>query len=164
MKYTDTDTNQSITMNATTKKPFCIDRCIRKYTQSEKMGAKIKTLLHRISSDEAIQRFAFFEIMARHDSSDESTASTSRQHRDHVMDAIRRRQYLFSHDAFEEIRLCIKEQEDFLNNPIQVEDGVIDCKKCGSSKTFSYAKQTRASDEGTTVFVTCAQCRHQFRL
>jgi DNA-directed RNA polymerase subunit M/transcription elongation factor TFIIS len=71
---------------------------------------------------------------------------------------------LFHHSRYDEIRNIIKEQEKFLNNPPVIEDGVIECYKCHSKKTYSYAKQTRASDEGTSVFVKCAECNHQFRL
>lgn len=126
-----------------------MDKYIRKFVRNPENVDKIREYLATISSDERIQRFVLFEVMAS---------------RDQAKDMLRQRQFLFSHHTFDDIRLCIQEQEEFLNRPIEVEDGVIDCKKCGSRKTFSYAKQTRASDEGTTVFVTCAQCRHQFRL
>ena len=38
----------------------------------------------------------------------------------------------------------------------EIEDGVHQCHKCGKWKTFSTHLQTRSADEGTTVFVKCA--------
>ena len=55
------------------------------------------------------------------------------------------------------------EKDEFLNNPIQVEEGVNQCERCGSKKTFSYTKQMRCADEGTTVFCICVQCSHKWK-
>ena len=52
----------------------------------------------------------------------------------------------------------LEEQDDFLENPFEIEDGVIECNKCGSKRTYSYTKQTRSGDEATTVFSVCAKC------
>ena len=71
---------------------------------------------------------------------------------------------LFGHTVFREIKQMLEEETEFLDNPIVVEDGVVECRKCRSLKTISFAKQTRGSDEGTSVFVTCVMCHHKFRL
>ena len=52
----------------------------------------------------------------------------------------------------------LEEHDEFLENPFEIEDGVIECNKCGSKRTYSYTKQTRSGDEATTVFSVCAQC------
>lgn len=70
----------------------------------------------------------------------------------------------FHHSIYSDIKKILSEETEFLEKPIEVEDGVIQCSKCKSYKTVSYAKQTRASDEGTSVFVSCAVCKHKFRL
>lgn len=72
--------------------------------------------------------------------------------------------FMFRHPVYDKTRKALEEEARFVNNPIEVEDGIIECSKCGSSKTISYSKQTRASDEGTSVFVTCVRCKHRFRL
>lgn len=129
---------------------------IRKYVKKETNVMRIKEYIEGITSDEEERKFVMYDILTNiHD---------VENIRERIMNVLKGKEFLFHHSKFDEIRRSIKEQEDFLTNPIQVEDGVIECKKCHSFKTFSYSKQTRASDEGTTVFVTCAKCRHSFRL
>jgi len=36
--------------------------------------------------------------------------------------------------------------------------GVVSCRKCKSEKVFTFNKQTRSADEGTTVFCRCSEC------
>ncbi|NDF99366.1 MAG: transcription factor S, partial [Chitinophagia bacterium] len=36
--------------------------------------------------------------------------------------------------------------------------------RCHSKRTFSFSKQTRRSDESSTVFVRCAMCHHTYRM
>ena len=53
------------------------------------------------------------------------------------------------------------EQDNFIVNPFEVEDGVLEC-KCGSKRVYSYAKQTRGGDEMTTTFAECMQCKKKW--
>lgn len=55
------------------------------------------------------------------------------------------------------------EQDEFLNNPIEVEEGVLQCSKCGSKRTISFTRQTRSSDESTSVFAQCVECKQKWR-
>ena len=63
----------------------------------------------------------------------------------------------FNADCFSEVRQSINEQHNFIENPFEVEEGVLEC-KCGSRKTISFSKQIRCGDEGTTVFAKCVTC------
>ena len=51
-----------------------------------------------------------------------------------------------------------------IENPIQIEEGIYKCNKCGCSKTFSYQLQTRSADEGMTTFIECSQCKNKWRM
>ena len=65
----------------------------------------------------------------------------------------------WNHDKFSKIREKIEEENSFIENPIlDIEEGIIQCNKCKSYKTFSYQKQVRSSDEGFTLFVSCVDC------
>ena len=70
----------------------------------------------------------------------------------------------FDHVIFNDIKHKINENDDFISNPPQVEEGVIECSRCKSKRTISFSKQTRSGDEACTVFVRCAECNHQFRM
>jgi DNA-directed RNA polymerase subunit M/transcription elongation factor TFIIS len=65
----------------------------------------------------------------------------------------------WNHPAFDPFRHKLEEENSFIENPIaDIAEGIIQCSKCKSSKTFSYQKQVRSSDEGFTLFVNCVNC------
>jgi len=68
----------------------------------------------------------------------------------------------FKSNNFDNIKLKIEEKNNFIENPFQVEEGVLQCNKCGSSKVYSYQKQVRAGDEGTTTFAHCINCNSKW--
>lgn len=69
----------------------------------------------------------------------------------------------WKHPNFKENADAIAEQNDFIQNPFEVEEGVFQCKVCGSKRVFSYTKQDRSSDEGTSVYAQCAACKTKWR-
>jgi len=64
----------------------------------------------------------------------------------------------WKHHSFYNMCLRIAEQNEFIENPFEVEEGVHTCRKCGSRRVFSYNRQVRGGDEGTGVFCECAAC------
>ena len=46
----------------------------------------------------------------------------------------------------------------------EVEDGIFQCRKCGSKKTTYYSLQTRSADEPMTNFITCIQCKNRWKM
>lgn len=65
---------------------------------------------------------------------------------------------LFNKPIFKEIKEINMEEQKFLEKPFEVDEGVLECQACGSKRTYSFSKQTRGGDEGTTVFAKCAEC------
>ena len=65
-------------------------------------------------------------------------------------------------EIFEIYRNIEKEENDFITNPLVVEEGVLEC-ECGSKRTMSYSKQTRGGDEATSVFAQCVECGRKWR-
>lgn len=57
-----------------------------------------------------------------------------------------------------------KELDNFISMPLEVEEGVEKCQKCGSKRTFSKQLQVRSADEGFTTFCRCAQCGANWRI
>jgi len=71
----------------------------------------------------------------------------------------------WSHNSFKHMHNMLDEQNDFIENPFAVEEGVLECKArdkegkvCGSKRVFSYQRQVRSADETMTTFASCCQC------
>lgn len=107
--------------------------------------------------DKKFMKYLLYEIVSMVSDNSQSISSILKQEYD-------QHSLLFDHVVFSQIKQKLDEETKFLDNPVTVEDGVVECKKCKSLKTISFAKQTRGSDEGTTVFVTCVICQYKFRL
>jgi DNA-directed RNA polymerase subunit M/transcription elongation factor TFIIS len=75
-----------------------------------------------------------------------------------ILSNIKHRRIGSEHPCFDEIRDKINEQDEFIKNPFKVEEGVLECNKCGSKRVYSYSKQTRSGDESSTTFANCVKC------
>lgn len=79
-----------------------------------------------------------------------------------ILESIKEGKYGWSHPDFLETKFKQNEQDEFIMNPFEVEEGVLVCPKCKNSRTFSYTKQVRSCDEGTSVFASCMTCKHKW--
>jgi len=75
---------------------------------------------------------------------------------------IKQKQIGWNHASFDFARAQMEEQDDFIENPFEVEEGVIDC-KCGSKRVFSYSKQSRSADEPMTTYAQCVKCNSKWQ-
>jgi DNA-directed RNA polymerase subunit M/transcription elongation factor TFIIS len=80
----------------------------------------------------------------------------------YVKDVIEKNRLGFNHQQFDTHLQKEKEQDDYVLNPFQAEEGVVECKKCGSSKVYSISVQTRAADEPMTTASVCTICKHNW--
>jgi len=62
----------------------------------------------------------------------------------------------WKHKMFNTIEEKIREHDDYIVHPFEVVEGIAECGKCGSRRTYSFQKQTRSSDEPMTTFTKCA--------
>jgi len=69
----------------------------------------------------------------------------------------------WKHHSYTLMSQRINEQNEFIENPFEVEEGVHTCRGCGSKRVFSYSKQVRSSDEGTSVFCECVACHIKWK-
>ncbi len=55
-------------------------------------------------------------------------------------------------------------RDDFITKPMEVEEGVEPCPRCGCKRSYTFQKQVRSGDEGMSTFCTCAnpKCRHRW--
>lgn len=81
-----------------------------------------------------------------------------------IIQLIKNSIFLDNTNEYKIFKQKLNEIDDFLINPFEVDEGVLDCNKCGSNKTFSYTKQTRGGDESTTVFVVCSNCKSRWKI
>jgi DNA-directed RNA polymerase subunit M/transcription elongation factor TFIIS len=63
---------------------------------------------------------------------------------------------------YNKIAQKISEFDDYLVKPFEVVEGISECMKCHSKKTWSVQKQTRSSDEPMTTFTHCVECGHRW--
>jgi len=68
----------------------------------------------------------------------------------------------WKHNAFDNMKIRLDEQDEFIKNPFEVEEGVLEC-MCGSKRVYSYQKQTRGSDEPSTTFAECVACKKKWQ-
>ncbi len=64
----------------------------------------------------------------------------------------------FSDEQFKDL-LEIKNIEE----PLELKEGVFQCTKCNSKKTYSYQLQTRSCDEPMTNFIKCGNCGNKWK-
>lgn len=84
--------------------------------------------------------------------------------KEHLYEEIKKNNFLYDHCSFSNIRDKVKEEEEFIIQPPELSEGIMECKFCHSKKTLSYEKQTRSSDEQSTIFVKCLTCKKSFRM
>lgn len=67
--------------------------------------------------------------------------------------------YGFNYVDFTLLKKKQEEQDLYISTPIEVEEGVVQCLKCGSKKVYSVSIQTRAADEPMSTRAYCTGCK-----
>lgn len=84
--------------------------------------------------------------------------------RDSYASALPHIKNLYGSSTYEPFRNDQKDKDEFVTNPFSVEEGVMQCTKCGSKKTYSTQRQVRSADEGFTTFCYCMNCSAKWRI
>jgi len=120
---------------------------LRKYLNVEKNVGIFSRAIDKISED--IREQILYEICC--DLNDKKTIKSCYKK---LLDG----KYGYGDVIFEEVETLQKEQDEFVTMPAEVEEGVLECSKCGSKKTISFTLQTRSGDEATSVWARCVSC------
>jgi len=72
-------------------------------------------------------------------------------------------QYLFGSPLFKKYQEIENEVDNFMENPLEVQEGVFTCSRCKDNKTVSFELQTRSADEAATVYIQCVGCRKKWK-
>jgi len=81
----------------------------------------------------------------------------------YIEDVIKQGKLGWDHASFNSIKQSQQEQDDYILNPFEAEEGVVECKKCGSWKVYSVSVQTRAADEPVTTMAQCTMCKTKWQ-
>lgn len=85
---------------------------------------------------------------------------------DTIIESIKNDKIGWNHILFKDIQNKLDEQDSFIENPFEVEEGVQQCKAfnsktgttCNSKRVIYYQRQERGADEPMTTYNTCYSC------
>lgn len=77
----------------------------------------------------------------------------------YISETIEKKLLGWNHEEFKKNKIKQQEHDDYLLNPFEVEEGVVQCPRCQSFKVYSYSIQLRAADEPMTTMAECTQCK-----
>ena len=80
-----------------------------------------------------------------------------------ILEDIKSHKVLWKHESLNDFIKEEEEQDEFIVNPFQIEEGIVEC-RCGSKRVYSYSKQCRSGDEGVTSFHQCLKCKAKWSL
>ncbi len=78
-----------------------------------------------------------------------------------ILNDIKKCKIEWNHDFYQDLILEENEQNNFIETPFEIEEGVLEC-DCGSKRVFSYQKQSRSADEPMSTYATCMACKKQW--
>lgn len=130
-------------------------RALNKYIKNEKSLEILEKNIRKISSDDEEYKQIVYDVLVLIREKEPLT---------NVLKIIKDKQVCLDNAKFESVYEEQSEKDNFLDNPFTVEEGVLECNKCGSKRTLSYSKQVRRSDEGFTTFCLCSQCGAKWRI
>ena len=128
---------------------------LSKYISSEKNVKLLEKKVNEISDNQSDYRKLLLELV-KHKRDGMSSKD--------ILKLLKSKKVLEYGSAYEEYRMKLKEHDGFLIKPFEVDEGVLECGKCGSNKTISYTKQTRSGDESTSVFALCYNCNNKWKM
>lgn len=128
--------------------------CSLMFVKKENTDRLVKFLKTMTKNDKDLE-YLLYEIVVEYLFTDNLNA---------VMENVQKKNFGWNHPNFNNIRQDFQEEDDFIQNPPSVEEGVMECTKCHSKRTFSFSKQTRRSDESATVFIRCSNCSYTYKI
>lgn len=78
-----------------------------------------------------------------------------------VLKNIKKNKIHYNHYSNDDYIFEEQEQDNFIIQPFEVYEGVITC-NCGSSRVYSYQKQSRSADEPMSTYATCMKCKNKW--
>tara|TARA_Y100000591_G_scaffold72454_1_gene60232 strand:+ start:1839 stop:2252 length:414 start_codon:yes stop_codon:yes gene_type:complete len=126
-----------------------------KYIKSNNNVIKLETKVNKVTDSQEQYNQLILELVRLKREGNDSKV---------LMNILKTGSFLSNTDEYKEFRSKIEEHDRFLVKPFEVDEGVLECGKCGSNKTISYTKQTRSGDEATSVFALCYNCNNKWKM
>ena len=130
-------------------------KVLSKYISSEKNIKLLEKKINEITNNQEEYKKLILEIINY-----KRNGTSSKE----LLKLLKSNKVLESGSSYEEYKIKLKEHDGFLIKPFEVDEGVLECGKCGSNKTISYTKQTRSGDESTSVFALCYNCNNKWKM
>jgi len=80
-----------------------------------------------------------------------------------LKDSLKNKKVGWESPTYKKIEMALEEYDNYIVIPFEVVDGVVECTKCGGSKTWSIQKQLRGGDEPMTTFSRCVTCGNSWK-
>jgi len=132
-----------------------VKQIMRKYIKNENSVEILENNIRKVSSGQDEYTRILYDVLV---------LIREKEPLSNILQMVKDKKVCLNSSNFESIYTEVSEKDNFLDNPFSVEEGVLECGKCGSKRSFSYSKQVRRSDEGFTTFCLCAQCGTRWRI
>ena len=130
-------------------------KVLSKYISSEKNIKLLEKKINEITNNQEEYKKLILELIHY-----KRNGTSSKE----LLKLLKSNKVLESGSSYEEYKIKLEEHDRFLIKPFEVDEGVLECGKCGSNKTISYTKQTRSGDESTSVFALCYNCNNKWKM
>lgn len=109
------------------------------------------TYLERLSSDDE-KELAVLQIQ------DDTENMTEEEKLEYVASVLEPGKIGWNHKSFALLLAKEKEVDSYKQTKPEVEEGVLECKRCNSKRVYSYQTQARSADEPMTTIAKCSRC------
>lgn len=134
---------------------------LRKFIKKEQNVNIIESNIYKTTFDTLLFHEDFFDIYKKNVLLIISELNEGKKTLNDILENIKRKKLNWEHEYLKDYILDEVEQNNFIMNPFEIEEGVLEC-KCGSKRVYSYQIQSRSSDEPMTTHAQCMACKSKW--
>lgn len=112
----------------------------------------IRDAISKVIQGEDEREWALLQVLEDTEGMDEKEFNSYKNN------VIKKGRLCWNHSAYEKMMKKEREYDTYTQTPPEVEEGVLQCKKCKSKKVLSFQVQSRSADEPMTTVAKCSQC------
>ena len=96
--------------------------------------------------------------LARLQVEDDTEQMNEHEKRQYCINVLQKGHIGWNHKTFARMLAKEKEIDSYKQTKPEVEEGVLQCKRCNSKRVLSYQTQARSADEPMTTVAKCSEC------